>query len=156
MTDAPAIYQGDSRAIDSIMPVMAAAFDPAFGEAWTADQCAGFLTLPGTCLFIAHKANKVVGFAVARYVFEEAELLLIAVHPQAQGQGIGRDLINTIIGWASTHGAKTVFLEVREGNQALVLYSQMGFAKIGSRKNYYRGVDGITRDAITLQKTINL
>lgn len=156
MTDALEIYKGDSRSIDSIMPVMTTAFDPVFGEAWTADQCAGFLTLPGTCLLIARIRDAVIGFAVARSVFEEAELLLIAVHPDAQGQGIGKGLINKVIGWAKSNGAKTVFLEVREGNQALVLYSQMGFVKIGSRKNYYRGLDAVYRDAVTLQITITM
>ena len=150
------IHEGDSHAIDSIMPVMAAAFDPVFGEAWTADQCAAFLTLPGTRLFLAVRNETVMGFAVARYVFEEAELLLIAVHPDAQGQGIGKGLINRMINWATEHSVKTIFLEVRDGNQALTLYSQMGFVNVGSRKNYYRGQDGIDRDALTLQLTINL
>lgn len=156
MTDTLNVYEGDGRAIDSIMPVMAAAFDPVFGEAWTADQCAAFLTLPGTRLFLASKNGAVMGFAVARYVFEEAELLLIAVHPDAQGQGIGKGLINTMIRWATEHGVKTIFLEVREGNQALNLYTQMGFIKVGSRKNYYRGKDAIHRDAITLHLNISM
>jgi ribosomal-protein-alanine N-acetyltransferase len=150
VTDTLNVYEGDGRAIDSIMPVMAAAFDPVFGEAWTADQCAAFLTLPGTRLFLASKNGAVMGFAVARYV------LLIAVHPDAQGQGIGKGLINTMIRWATENGVKTIFLEVREGNQALNLYTQMGFIKVGSRKNYYRGQDAIDRDAITLHFIISM
>ena len=61
-----------------------------------------------------------------------------------------------MIRWATENGVKTIFLEVREGNQALNLYTQMGFIKVGSRKNYYRGQDAIDRDAITLHFIISM
>jgi ribosomal-protein-alanine N-acetyltransferase len=156
MTDTPYIREGSIRTIEEIMPVMQTAFDPAFGEAWTADQSAGFLTLPGSILFVSDANNIVSGFALARYVFEEAELLLIAVHPDHQGQGIGKLLIRKIIGWSKNNGVKTLFLEVRSGNQALELYLHSGFVKIGTRKDYYRGQSGEYHDAITLRLDINV
>jgi ribosomal-protein-alanine N-acetyltransferase len=156
MTDTPDIREGSIRTIEEIMPVMQAAFDPAFGEAWTADQSAGFLTLPGSTLFVSETNNIVSGFALVRYVFEEAELLLIAVHPDHQGQGIGKLLIRKIIDWSKSNRIKTLFLEVRSGNQALELYLRSGFIKIGARKDYYRGRSGEYHDAITLRLDINV
>jgi ribosomal-protein-alanine N-acetyltransferase len=156
MTDTPYIREASIHTIEEIMPVMQAAFDPAFGEAWTADQCAGFLALPGSILFVSETNNIVSGFALVRYVFEEAELLLIAVHPDHQGQGIAKSLIKKVVDWAKYNRVKAMFLEVRLGNQALELYLRSGFAKIGTRKDYYRGQSGEYHDAITLRLDINM
>lgn len=153
MTQAPplSIRQGDARAIDAIMPVMHAAFDPAFGEAWSAAQCAGMMALPGTVLFLAEKDGQTCGFALVRSVLEEAELLLIATHPSHRRAGIGSSLCREIFKWCGPNGTKTVFLEVREGNPALELYSNLGFKPVGRRENYYKGAGDSRYDALTLR-----
>jgi hypothetical protein len=45
MTDI-SISSGDANDIAAIMPIMNSAFDPKYGEAWTAAQC---LSLLATC-----------------------------------------------------------------------------------------------------------
>lgn len=136
------------------MPVMNAAFDPDFGEAWTAQQCAGILCLPDTILLVARRGETVVGFALARSVFEESELLLIATHPSQRGLGVGRQLIEALFNWAKPKGVKAVFLEVRDGNPALDLYLRTGFLQVGRRPDYYKGVYNNQFDALSLRAII--
>ena len=136
--------------LDGVMAVMEDSFDPGFGEAWTASQCAGMLPLTGVWLTLARAGPAVVGFALARATGDEAELLLLAVRRDRQGQGIGRQLIERFASSAHSRGAVRLHLEVREGNHALNLYEQAGFRLVGRRRNYYSGVAGETYDALTL------
>ena len=72
---------GESADLDAVMDVMAAAFDPRFGEGWTRSQCAGILPLSGV-LADARRGRAdggVCGFSLLRTVADEAELLLLAV-----------------------------------------------------------------------------
>ena len=154
MTDAADIITGDIRSIDSIMPVMTSAFDPNYGEAWTAAQCAGMLSLPGTILFIAQKENLARGFALARAVLDECELLLIATTSEFRGRGIGKGLLQSVIEWARNNAVKKVMLEVRSGNPALELYQSMGFTEVGRRENYYIGLENNRFDALTMQLNV--
>lgn len=156
MSDAASISirQGDIRSIDAVMPVMRAAFPPEFGEAWSETQCAAMLTLPGTELFIAEKNQSVSGFALIKSVFEESELLLIATHPDHRRSGVGFTLCRHIIQWRRNNGTRMVYLEVRDGNPALFLYSRLGFVPVGRRENYYKGADGKQFDALTLRLDI--
>jgi ribosomal-protein-alanine N-acetyltransferase len=138
--------------LDPVMTVMDDSFDPRFGEAWTASQCAGLLPMPGVWLILAREAGAVIGFALARAVAGEAELLLLAVRRGAQGRGIGRMLLDRFSEEASGRGATRLHLEVREGNHALSLYERSGFTLIGRRRNYYSGRAGQTYDALTLAR----
>ena len=88
------VLQASAEDLDAVMEIMAAAFPPDFGEAWTRSQCAGILPMPGVALRLATDARgQLAGFALMRVVADEAELLLIAVKPRMQQQGIGRALI---------------------------------------------------------------
>ena len=78
------------------------------------------------------------------------ELLLIAVDPESQGRGIGLVLLQDFIAHALSQGAHRLHLEVRDGNPAVHLYRDAGFAIAGRRRNYYRGPDGERYDALTL------
>jgi ribosomal-protein-alanine N-acetyltransferase len=102
---------------------------------------------------LARSEEGVVGFALARTVADEAELLLLAVRRPMQGQGVGGMLLERFTQQAQEHGAKRVHLEVREGNHALSLYEQAHFTLVGRRRNYYSGRAGQTYDALTLAKS---
>ncbi|TMJ18360.1 MAG: ribosomal-protein-alanine N-acetyltransferase [Alphaproteobacteria bacterium] len=149
------ICEGSVADLDAVMRVMDDSFDPRFGEAWTASQCAGLLPLPGVWLTLARDAVGVAGFALARTVADEAELLLLAVRRQSQGRGVGKTLLDHFIEQARQRGAARVHLEVREGNQALSLYRQASFTLVGRRRNYYSGQTGQTYDALTLAKSVH-
>jgi ribosomal-protein-alanine N-acetyltransferase len=139
--------------LDAVMRVMTDSFDPAFGEAWTAPQCAGLMPLPGVWLTIARDAEaRPLGFALSRVVAGEAELLLLAVRTGAQRRGVGATLVERFVADAAARGAERLHLEVREGNPAMALYTRYGFSEVGRRKNYYQGASGQRYDAITLAR----
>ena len=137
--------------MDTVMDIMGTAFEPTYGEAWTRSQCAGILPMAGVSLRLATQANdRVAGFALMRAIADEAELLLIAVDPQAQNNGVGAALVDDFVTLASARGARRLHLEVRDGNLAIALYERAGFGLVGRRRDYYRGTDGHKRDALTL------
>jgi [ribosomal protein S18]-alanine N-acetyltransferase len=154
-SDGVILSEGGILDLDSVMRVMDDSFDPAYGEAWTAPQCAGLMPMPGVWLSLARQGREIAGFALGRVVAKEAELLLLAVKRRWQGNGIGQLLLDRFILVATTRGAERLHLEVRDGNRAIKLYMKSGFAEVGRRRNYYTGRDGQIYDALTLAKKTN-
>lgn len=151
----------DWRVIDAgrddlprLMPVMRTAFDPRFGEAWTLSQCEAVHAMPGCHLSVIDCDDAVAGFAMSRSIIDETELLLLAVAPDWQRRGIGEALLGHTIAAAREAGVRRMFLEVRTNNPALQFYELMGFVRRGLRRDYYRGANGETFDAITLSQDL--
>lgn len=138
---------GSAGDIAAVEQVMARAFDPRFGEAWTRSQLLGILGMPGVWLTLARLDGEVAGFALARAIVDEAELLLLATAPSCRRQGVGSALVRSILAEARGRGAVRVHLEVRANNRAIDLYRTHGFAKCGERRGYYRGKAGEVHDA---------
>ena len=138
--------------VAELAALMQQAFPQAYGEGWSAAQLRGVLSLPQVGGERLLQDDKLVGFSLFRQVADEAELLLVAVLPALRGQGLGRQLVDRVATAALAGGAASLFLEVRDGNQAAQrLYGHMGFAPIGQRKAYYRGADGQPHDAVTMR-----
>ncbi len=148
------IVEGDATDIASIMPVMNDAFDPIFGESWTAAQCLSALALPHCRLLIAKAGDIVAGFTMSRWVLDTEELLMIGVAKAWQRRDIGSKLLGAIIAHARNDGRSKLFIEVRDGNPADYFYRASGFEPIGRRKQYYKGANGLRPDAITMVMNI--
>jgi ribosomal-protein-alanine N-acetyltransferase len=133
-----------------MMTIMHDAFDPRFGEAWTAAQCLSSLVMPDCELLLAKDSDTFCGFAMSRWVLDHQELLMIGVARRFQGQDIGKLLLSETIHRARQAGRTKIFLEVRDGNNAHGFYLKSGFTSIGRRKNYYKNAEGISPDAITM------
>lgn len=146
------IETGSSEDIEAVMTIMDGAFGNRFGEAWTRSQLAGILPMGGVSLVLARSPSedRTVGFSLFRTVADEAELLLIAVLPSHQHQGVGQNLLDDFLERARNDGVAKVHLEVRDGNPAVEMYRSAGFSPIGRRRNYYHAPDGKRFDAITL------
>ncbi len=85
-----------------------------------------------------HPGAPVLGYFVAMSAGDDEELLTITVAPEAEGQGYGRLLLESLLAEASARGAERLFLEVRQSNvRAMRLYESAGFTIAGMRKNYY-------------------
>jgi ribosomal-protein-alanine N-acetyltransferase len=157
MTDIT-IKEGAADALPELMKVMSCAFDPRYGEAWTASQCLALMTMPGTRLIVARgdasSGFALLGFALSRTIVGECELMMLGVDPAAQRQGIGARLLDNVIASALSEKASAVFLEVRSGNVAAQLYLCSGFEKVGVRSRYYRGNAGEVFDAETFRRTL--
>lgn len=148
--------------LDRIMAVMTAAFDTAFGEAWTRRQVEDALLIPGTRYLLADldgqppaEGEPAAGFTLSRAIAGEEELLLLAVAPAARGRGVGGSLLDRLKQQARQTGVEKVFLEMRDGNPAVSLYRRQGFREVGRRPNYYRRGTGQPLDAITFSYEFN-
>ncbi len=135
--------------------LMADAFDPRLGEAWTRNQVIGILSVPGVWLTIAELDGRAVGFALARGVLDEAELLLLAVMPRRAAQRRRRGVAaRRSSPMRDARQSRQLHLEVRDGNDAIKLYRSAGFSKVGERRDYYRGTDGQSYSALTLRRKL--
>lgn len=148
------ITNADAQDIASIMPIMDSAFDPQYGEAWNSAQCLSMLALPHTDLYLALYDDEICGFAFTRSLYEDVELLMIATHRDYCKKGIASSLIQHIIILAKKHDRERIFLEMREGNSAEILYDIFGFNNVSKRKNYYKGHDNVCYNAITKELLI--
>jgi [ribosomal protein S18]-alanine N-acetyltransferase len=144
------ISPGTVDDIPAIMPVMESAFHPAFGEAWTEAQCRNMLALPGSWLLVGHSQDQVVSFALLRTIFDECELMMIAVHPNAQSIGAGSAMFGQIIARCCTSNVRKIHIEVRADNAAIDFYLKRGCVVVGNRPNYYQRNDGGPNHALTL------
>ncbi|WP_276553297.1 ribosomal protein S18-alanine N-acetyltransferase [Acinetobacter courvalinii] len=102
---------------------------------------------------VYEQANQVVGFCILQPVLDEANLLLMAIHPSQQGKGLGYELLDQSIQQLKNNPIQ-IFLEVRESNTtAIRLYEKTGFHQIDVRKNYYPNPDGSREHAVIMVKT---
>jgi ribosomal-protein-alanine N-acetyltransferase len=131
----------------ALAAIHAAAF-PA-GEAWDAAAFRGQLQLAG----VFGAIDPAGGMVLARIAADTAEILTLAVVPEARRRGLGASLLHAALAEAAARGARAMFLEVSEANiAARALYAgveQAGerFASVGRRRRYYR--DG--SDALLLR-----
>lgn len=86
----------------------------------------------------AEQGVGIIAYCLFSVISDECNLLYLAVMPAMQRHGIGRQLIEDLLGQCRQHNVGSVFLEVRESNHAAIaLYMDNGFIEVGSRPNYY-------------------
>lgn len=118
---------------------------------WRAADFAGLLADPLVYLLVEGDAAFLIGRAVAG----EAELLTIAVAPEARRRGLGRTLVARFLYQARLRGAERAFLEVAADNGgAIGLYESAGFAPAGRRPGYYLTPEGQRVDALVLSREL--
>ncbi len=111
-----------------------------FGMPWQESTFHALMRRPSASLLTAEADRAVVGFAVLWFSADEGELGDLAVDPEHRGRGIGRTLLDRSIEEARLRGARTLYLEVRESNEAArALYETAGFDPVGRRTGYYSG-----------------
>ncbi|MFB6220571.1 MAG: ribosomal protein S18-alanine N-acetyltransferase [Halolamina sp.] len=111
-----------------------------FPQPWPFASFEQFLGQPG--FLVAVRGGAVVGYAVSdvtpNHGRDLGHLKDIAVHPSAQGEGVGRALLERVLLTLSVEGADVVKLEVRESNDtAQSLYEDVGFEPIRRVPGYY-------------------
>jgi ribosomal-protein-alanine N-acetyltransferase len=105
--------------------------------------------LPTIRYLVAEVDGEVVGYAVASFAGDIAELQRIGVTPAARRTGIASALLDEVVAEAPGTGANRLLLEVREDNGgALAFYAARGFIEIDRRPRYYR--DGTTAVVLRL------
>ncbi|MEP9377498.1 GNAT family N-acetyltransferase [Aquabacter sp. CN5-332] len=91
-------------------------------------------------------------FVLSHVVPPEAEILSIAVAPDARGKGHGAKLLSYHLGRLACEGVRVSHLEVEATNEAaLHLYRRLGYVETGRRKGYYAGPGGAA-DAVVMRR----
>ena len=134
---------------------LAALHAPAFDHPWPASEMATLSQGAGTIALLVEDGPEAVGMILCRALFEEAEILTLAVAPAARRQGIGAMLVETAAARAAQGGAQSLFLEVAQDNPAAqALYRSLGFAEAGRRAAYYARPEGRV-DALVMRLDLN-
>lgn len=121
-----------------------------FSDPWTCDMITTSFNLPIFKGLVAEENGLVVGYIGSSHIFEDAEILLVAVDAKYRKRGIATALFRTLFDELKTFGVTRVFLEVRKKNAAArACYKSLGFVATGERTAYY-GDD----DAVLMGKTL--
>ena len=132
------IRAGCPEDIDTIMAIEA----KAHRYPWSEKIMLRYLRKPDS-VWVMEVAGEHLAHAVVTTAADEAELLMISVLPDAQGRGLGKELLSYLTEVLKEKGVSSLFLEVRESNQpAIALYDSLEFNEIGRRPGYYPHPDG--------------
>lgn len=121
---------------------MAAIHRSCFARPWDEAAMARFVASPNTlCLVgsaVESSGGVLGGLLIARKAADEAEILTICVAPACRNIGLGRALLEAALRELREAGARQLFLEVEQGNEAaLKLYRALGAVPVGKRERYY-------------------
>ena len=122
-----------------------------FSDPWSEQAFESGMNSPFFYGILFEEGGQVCAYACEMVIFEDAEILNVAVAPSFRRRGLGKELMLALENYAKNKGAERLLLEVREGNiPARGLYEKQGFEAYGVRKNYYE--DG--ENAVIMQKKI--
>ena len=121
---------------------IAAAERRCFSDPWSLAGVEALLeneSLVGRVATGAGQNQALAGYLLARSIAGEAEILTLAVLPEARRRGMGMALLEAVLLALRQVDVAAVFLEVRESNEAArALYRRSGFRPVGVRADYYR------------------
>lgn len=117
-----------------------------FDAPWDVDAFADLLAQPGVLAL-----GEAEGFILVREAAGEAEILTLAVRPEARRRGYGQRLVAAAVQALIELQADRLFLEVAEDNAAArALYARCDFVEVGRRPRYYARANGPAADALIL------
>lgn len=109
-----------------------------FSQPWSLEGLRAELTNDTAHFFAAELDGKIAGYAGMHGVCGEGYITNVAVFPLQRRNGVGRQLVRALAGYAKSSGYAFVSLEVRKSNMpAIALYQSEGFVPAGVRKNFY-------------------
>lgn len=125
----------------------------AFERPWSAAEFAKLLQNAAVFALVWRDADP-QGFVMAWAAAGDAELITVAVAPEARRRGVAAALVDVASGVASACGAASMHLEVAENNAAArALYAKLGYHEAGRRRGYYAVGDGSV-DAIVMRRDL--
>ena len=110
-----------------------------FDDPWCEKDILSYICSETSMCYVAIRDGALAGYILGRKILPEGEIYRVAVRSELRGRGIGYRLLSYAIERESCLGVETLFLEVREKNEAARrLYLAAGFEEISVRKNYYK------------------
>ena len=123
-----------------------------FTDNWRFDAFNSCLIGPFYDMNVATINDSIIGYSIMKCIYEDGELIRIAVDKTMRGQGIGEEILVRQLDKARSLGVEKIFLDVRESNEvAISLYEKLGFVRYEITKDFYRDP---TEDSIKFRKDI--
>ena len=89
-------------------------------------------------LWVVREGDTPIAFVASWHVSDELHVLNVATRADRRRRGVGRALMDEVVGYAQANGVQHVLLEVRRSNRAAIeLYRRVGFFAMGIRSRYY-------------------
>lgn len=136
--------------LDAVAALEAASFT----NPWSREMLERELRQSGVARVYAARrpGYRVAAFCTCWFVLDEVHINTIAVDPALRRQGLALQLMAELLRLAAAEGISRALLEVRRSNEpAQRLYERLGFAIVGTRRNYYTHPE---EDALVLARTI--
>lgn len=127
-----------------------------FYPPWSAKQLEGQLVSSKGLNMGVMCDQQLVGFIFYQILFEQAEILQVAIDPSYQQRGLAAKLLlKSFTHLQLQKQVESVLLEVRASNLAAIkLYEHLDFSLNGRRKGYYPSEQGSREDALLYTKTL--
>jgi ribosomal-protein-alanine N-acetyltransferase len=112
---------------------------------WRAPRVARAIASPDTNVAVLREKDELVGFGIMEYWDEDAHLVLFAVRPDRQRQGVGTRVLAWLEACAAVAGSQRIRVEARRDNiAARNFYSERGYHEVQlERRMYSAMLDGI-------------
>ncbi len=103
---------------------------------------------------VVEEGDRIIGYGIAIPVdCKDADIESIGIHPQFQGKGIGKLIMQHLEDMMRKKGFEKSILEVREKNiPAIRLYKKMGYETTEFLENYYEEFFEGSRNAFRMIK----
>lgn len=109
-----------------------------FTRPWSQQGFLEALSGKGVIFLVAELSGKLVGYCGMYCAADEGEITNVAVRPDARRNGIGEQLMKSLLMEARNAGIRQVVLEVRVSNEAAIrLYEKYSFTIQETRRNFY-------------------
>ncbi len=123
-----------------------------FTDNWRFDAFNSCLIGPFYDMNVATIDDRIIGYSIMKCIYEDGELIRIAVDKSMRGKGIGGEILELQLDRARHLGVEKVFLDVRKSNEAAIsMYEKLGFARYEITRDFYRAP---TEDSIKFRKDI--
>ena len=110
-----------------------------FTDPWSEEDIISTISTEGAMCYTALADGEVIAYILGRQIAPEGEIYRIATKESHRRRGVAYRLLDYTVKCERGRGLESLFLEVREKNEAAIaLYSSYGFQKIAVRKNYYK------------------
>ena len=120
------------------------------GRQWSSKAFEESLQQNYTYFYVTEASDRsIAGYCCIERLYEEAEIVNVAVHPNLRQQGIGESMLREVIEKEREAGTERIVLEVRKSNFAAIrMYEKAGFVQLGIRRSFY---EFPTEDAVIMQ-----
>ena len=93
------------------------------------EDCLNFITIRGKG-WVCEIDNKIVGFSIVD--LKKNNIWALFVHPNYEGEGIGRQLHDLMLNWYFNQTSQTVWLGTSPNTRAEIFYRKSAWAEVGT------------------------